>query len=107
MPGESVIRHELARAMPSATSTSVMEFSSGAKEQMEASDGLGGSLLRFIAYLFCSAEEVAFILNGVIADQGIKTHGIENRVKTLDSIRRKRGEKDIASPLDELTDLVA
>lgn len=52
------------------------------------------------------AEEVKFILKGVIADNQIKIHDVECRVKEKQSVLKKSVEKDFEDPLSDLNDII-
>lgn len=52
------------------------------------------------------ANEAVFILRERIADAGIKIHLVEHRVKETTSVIEKGRRKELADPLNELTDLV-
>jgi putative GTP pyrophosphokinase len=52
------------------------------------------------------AGEARFIVEERIADEGIKIHAVESRVKTYDSIIQKCKIKQIRDPFSELNDIV-
>ncbi len=50
-------------------------------------------------------DEVIFILQDGISDKDIKTHGVECRIKSYDSIIKKCREKNYKDPLNDLVDI--
>jgi hypothetical protein len=52
------------------------------------------------------AEEVKFVLESIISRNNIKIHGIETRVKEIESVLAKCRRKQIGEPFEQVTDLV-
>lgn len=51
-------------------------------------------------------DEAEFALKAAMSEGAVKTHSVTNRVKSLESIRRKAKEKELDDPLAELGDVV-
>lgn len=52
------------------------------------------------------ANEAVFTLRSAVEAAGIKTHSIESRVKTRESLRQKAKDKEVDDPLSEIDDVV-